>query len=165
VTLSPKSTRGVPLFAIQHRSPADLLPPSAALADAASVVSALDHVVITTDDADATKCLYGEGLGLRLALDKEFPAWGARQLFFRVGGVTVEVGARLEPESKPRPSDRFWGMAYQVPNAERAQERLGAVGFEVSQVRDGRKPGTRVFSVRGEPCGVPTLMIEPTPRD
>jgi len=35
------------------------------------------------------------------------------------------------------------------------------VGFDVSVVRSGRRPNTRVFSVRGEPCGVATLVLEP----
>jgi len=31
-------------------------------------------------------------------------------------------------------------------------------------VRDGRKPGTRVLTVRGGTCGIPTLLVERTPR-
>ena len=47
----------------------------------------------------SSSALYGEQLGLRLALDKEFPERGMRLLFFRIAGVTVElerapVGAR-----------------------------------------------------------------------
>ena len=32
-------------------------------------------------------------------------------------------------------------------------------GFDVSEVRSGRKPGTRVCTVNGEPNGVATLLI------
>jgi len=42
-----------------------------------------------------------------------------------------------------------------------SRARLDASGFDVSEVRDGRKPGTRVFSVRGGTCGVPTLILQP----
>jgi hypothetical protein len=35
----------------------------------------------------------------------------------------------------------------------------------VSEVRDGRKPGTRVFSVRDGTCGVPTLILRDPSRD
>ena len=30
----------------------------------------------------------------------------------------------------------------------------------MSELRDGRKPGTRVFSVKDQTCGVPTLVIQ-----
>ena len=35
-----------------------------------------------------------------------------------------------------------------------------AEGFNVSEVRTGRKPGTKVFTVRDAPGGVPTLMLQ-----
>jgi hypothetical protein len=35
------------------------------------------------------------------------------------------------------------------------------MGFDVSEVREGRKPETRVFSVRDGTCGVPTLVLQP----
>jgi hypothetical protein len=46
-----------------------------------------------------------------------------------------------------------------VPDAEAARERLAAAGFDVSEVRPGAKPGTRVCTVRREAWGVPTLLI------
>ena len=55
--------------------------------------------------------------------------------------------------------DRLWGISYRTPNAEAARERLLRRGFAVSEVRSGRKPGTRVCTVHGEPCGVATLLI------
>jgi hypothetical protein len=36
---------------------------------------------------------------------------------------------------------------------------------DVSDVREGRKPGTRVFSVRGGTAGVPTLILRDPARD
>jgi hypothetical protein len=32
-------------------------------------------------------------------------------------------------------------------------------------VRPGRKPGTRVLTVRGGTCGIPTLLVERTARE
>jgi hypothetical protein len=32
----------------------------------------------------------------------------------------------------------------------------------VSDVRTGRKPGTRVLTVRSGTCGIPTLLVERT---
>jgi hypothetical protein len=39
-----------------------------------------------------------------------------------------------------------------------------ADGVDVSEIRAGRKPGTRVMTVRNGTCGVPTLLVERTPR-
>ncbi len=166
-------TRGVPMFAIQHSSPPELLPPATAFAPEAATVFALDHLVVLSGDPDASAALYGDALGLRLALDRAFPAWGSRLVFFRVGGVTVEIAARLTDDSAtgagsqappPAPSsanDRLFGLSWRVRDAAAARERVAELGFEVSELRDGRKPGTRVFSVRSGTCGVATLMLEP----
>ncbi len=39
-----------------------------------------------------------------------------------------------------------------------------APALEVSEVRAGRKPGTRVLTVRSGTCGIPTLLVERTAR-
>ena len=159
--LSPKASRGVVVFLIEHRSPPEALPPAPFEAERGAAVAALDHVVIHSADPEATRAFYGDALGLRLALDREFPRFGTRLLFFRVAGITVEVGARLDAEPEPDTPDRFGGLAYQVPDLSAAHARLETAGFDVSEVREGRKPGTRVCTVRAETCGVPTLLIEP----
>ncbi len=171
VPLPLARTRGVVLFAIEHLSPAELLPVVPPLGDAAAAVHALDHAVVRTPDPEAARALYGDGLGLRLALDREFPQWGARLLFFRVGDVTVELAAELverptEPgglgaEPAQDAGDRLWGLSWRVRDADAARARLGASGFDVSEVRPGRRPGTRVLSVRHGTHGVPTLLLEP----
>lgn len=160
VPLPLARTRGVLLFAIQHRSPPELLAPAGLAADpAGAAVFALDHAVVRSPDVEASRALYGEGLGLRLALDRSFPDWGVRLLFFRVGGVTVELAASLEAQG-PGP-DQLWGFSWRVADAEAARTRLAGDGFDVSEVRPGRKPGTRVLSVRGPNHGVATLLLEP----
>lgn len=162
VPLPEEETRGVALCAVEHRSPPDLLPPAPLLGEAAGCVSGLDHAVVQTGDPDAARVLYGERLGLRLALDRRFPEWGVRLLFFRVGGVTVEVAAQLEGgQAALAGRDRLWGLSWRVPDADAARARLVEAGFDVSPVRAGRKPGTRVLSVRGSTCGVATLLLEP----
>ena len=88
-------------------------------------------------------------------------ARGLRMLFFRVGGATIEVVGRIGAKPDRDARDRFGGLAWQVPDADAARERIAKAGFDVSEVRGGNKPGTRVCTVRGEPCGVPTLLIEP----
>ncbi|HYB98957.1 MAG TPA: VOC family protein [Candidatus Limnocylindrales bacterium] len=184
ITLPIDRTRGVLLFAIEHLSPVEALPRAATVGDEAASVYALDHAVVQTRDAEAARHLYGDELGLRLALDKTFADWGTRLMFFRVGGVTIEVASMLQPAgdgegaaaagamagatdadaSGPTPDeDRLWGLSYRVGNADAARARIAAAGFDVSEVRPGRRPNTRVFSVRNKTCGIPTLMLEVTP--
>jgi len=152
-------TRGVLLLAIEHGTP-DLLPEAAPVGPADAVVSGIDHAVVQTPDADAAIALYRDGLGLRLALDRSFPDWGMRLVFLRVGGVTIELAQPLR-EVPLQDSDRLWGLSWRVPDADAARARLAAEGVDVSEVRPGRKPGTRVVSVKDGTCGVPTLLIEP----
>ncbi len=156
--LSPADTRGVLLFAIEHRSPADALPLAAA-ADAAAAVSGVDHAVIMTADAEAACVHYRDQLGLRLAFDRRFEERRVRLLFFRIGGITVELAAPLAAAPDAAPRDRFWGISYRVPDVDAARARVAAAGFDVSDVRPGHKPDTRVCTVRRETHGVATLFI------
>ena len=169
VLLPLAETRGVLVFGIEHRSAPELLPEVPPAGAPQAAVHGIDHVVVQTADPEAARTLYGDRLGLRLALDKSFPQWGARLLFFRVGHITVEVAARLPgaPDaSAPEPTapDRAWGISWRVRDADAARARLAEAGFDVSEVRSGRRPSTRVFSVRDDPCGVATLVLEPEPK-
>lgn len=130
-------------------------------------IAKLDHVVVATGNVDLALGVYGAKLGLDLRLDRENPAWNARQLFFRCGDAVVEIGARIgEPslEALGKP-DRWGGLAWRVDDPDAAAARIAAAGFDVSEVRTGRKPGTRVFTVRDAPAGVPTIMIQQTTQE
>jgi len=119
---------------------------------------ALDHVVILTGDPERAVALYGGRLGLDLRLDRANPQWGARQLFFRCGGTVVEIAADLKAPVSKGP-DRITGLAWRVADPAAAQARLAAAGFDVSEVRKGRKPGTTVFTLRSGVPGAPALML------
>jgi catechol 2,3-dioxygenase-like lactoylglutathione lyase family enzyme len=160
VMIPSEATRGVFMFAIEHVSPPEALPPAALTVAGDAAVEALDHAVVQTTDPEAALRLYGSQLGLRLALDRRFEARGVRLQFFRVGGVTVEVASRLAADADAT-RDRLWGLAWRVPDADRVRARLVEAGFPVSAVRAGNKPGTRVCTVERDTCGVPTLMIAP----
>jgi catechol 2,3-dioxygenase-like lactoylglutathione lyase family enzyme len=154
------ATRGLPLFAIEHRSPPSALASQPPDGLPAAAISALDHVVVISDDPVASRDFFREGLGLRLALDREFERRGIRISFFRVGGVTIEVAGPRTPVANGG-DDRFGGIAYQVADVAAARARLVDTGFDVSETRAGHKPGTGVCTVKSGTCGVPTLLIEP----
>jgi catechol 2,3-dioxygenase-like lactoylglutathione lyase family enzyme len=155
-------TRGVVMIAIEHESP-DRLPEATPVGSEDAIVTGIDHAVVQTPDADAAVGLYRDGLGLRLALDRTFADWGTRLVFLRVGGTTVELAQPLDDGAGlPVRTDRVWGLSWRVRNADAARDRLVQAGLDVSEVRPGRKPGTRVISVNDGTCGVPTLLIEPT---
>lgn len=117
----------------------------------------VDHLVMRTRDADACIALFAHELGLRLALDKTVAQWGGRMLFFRVGKLTLEVIAPGTPDEE----NAFWGIAFGHPDIETYSATLTARGVAASAVREGRKPGTQVASVKSHALGVPTLLIGP----
>ena len=149
------ATHGTRVFVLQQAP----LPRSRLLAPEAAAVSGLDHVVIRTPDPERATALYGARLALDMRLDRSNPAWGARLLFFRCGDLIVEVAHDLAAGVGDGP-DRLWGLSWRVPDAEAARARLAQAGLDVSEVRPGRKPGTRVLTLRDGTCGVPTLLLE-----
>lgn len=154
VELSRASTRQVPVTLVERVDPLPVCEPAGA-----SALGTLDHLVIRTADPEAALKLYRDGLGLRLALDQTFGT--TRMLFFRIGGVTLEV----VHDPARTAADALWGVAYRVGDLEAAHARLVAAGIAVSAPRSGRKPGTQVFGVRDGTCGVPTLVIRDPSRD
>lgn len=161
VYISPANTRGIFLIVIEHHSPPSLLPLAETIGDPRAAVAGLDHAVIFTSDPDAAQRLFGEKLGLRLALDKTFEERRLRLQFFRIGGVTVELAAPLGVAPSEATVDRFYGLSYRVPDIVAAHDRLAADGFDVSEVRPGMRPGTQVCTVRNDTHGVATLMLGP----
>ena len=158
--IAAKAARGLTLFVSQsytkrgERNPAPLRD---GVAEEAAI-SALDHVVVMTADAEACKTLFGEQLGIRLALDHTKPEWGVRQLFFRLGGVTIEVVESLDRSKAPK-KDFLWGTAWKTKDINAVRERMIAEGAEVSEVRRGRAKGTHVATIRPPTGGIPTLLI------
>lgn len=118
----------------------------------------VDHLVLHTLDADRCIQLFSEHLGIRLALDKTVPEWGGRMLFFRAGKLTLEV---IESTRGKIAADSFWGVAYQCPDIEEASRQLAGRGVELSAIREGRKVGTRVATIKSHCLGIPSLLIEP----
>lgn len=155
--LSAEDTAGINILLVDP--PRDGQPWPQSPATGAAPVTELDHIVIRTPNPDRALGIYGAKLGLDLRLDRSNADWGVRQLFFKCGGGIVEFGASLKHPASDAP-DSYGGLAWRVADADGARERLIAAGFDVSEVRKGRKPGTRVLTVRsGVPAG-PALLIE-----
>ena len=152
------ATRGVRLFFLELARERPL-----SVRSAVASITALDHVVIATADPERAAALYGARLDLDMALDRSHPDWG-RLMFFRCGDLIVEVVQRARDATTDRAHDRLWGLSWRVADIEATRARLVAAGIDVSEVRTGRKPGTRVMSVRGGTCGVHTLLLERTAR-
>lgn len=125
-----------------------------------SAVFRLDHLVVNTGNPERAMAAYGAKLGLRLALDRTNEDWGSRFLFFRLPDLTFEVVQRLKGGPAADEADSLWGLTWQVADLDLAHERLSRSGVEMSEVRKGRKPGTRVMSIKSHDLGVPTLFLE-----
>ena len=151
-------TRGVRMFFLEL---AGERPRSAATS--AAPILGLDHVVVSTEDSERAAALYGARLGLDMALDRSHQDWG-QLMFFRCGDLIVEV-VRRPSAGADLTHDKLWGLSWRVADIDAARARLLAAGVDVSEVRAGRKPGTRVMSVRDGTCGIHTLLLERTARN
>jgi catechol 2,3-dioxygenase-like lactoylglutathione lyase family enzyme len=157
----PDDTGGVQIV-LFPRAPGQRPQHSPATAAPDAIPAGLDHVVVNSPNPDRALAIYGAKLGLDLRLDRSNEAWGARQMFFRCGDSVVEIGHGLKQGVSDAP-DRLGGLAWRMSSPAAVQARLAAAGFNVSEVRTGRKPGTEVFTVRDRNRGVPTLMLSATP--
>lgn len=124
----------------------------------------LDHIVINTPNPERAIAHYGARLGLRFALDRTIKAFKTRFLFFRIGGLTLELIQSLGQDTQPSDLDTFWGLTWKTDDLAAAHERLDKAGVIVSEIRTGRKPGTRVFTVKSGTLGIPTLFLEQAER-
>jgi catechol 2,3-dioxygenase-like lactoylglutathione lyase family enzyme len=150
-------TRGVRMFFLELSEER----PRSAATSAAPIIG-LDHVVVSTEDPERAAALFGARLGLDMALDRSHQDWG-QLMFFRCGDLIVEVVKR-PVAGGDQTHDKLWGLSWRVADIDAARARLVAGGLDVSEVRNGRKPGTRVMSVRDGTCGVHTLLLERTAR-
>lgn len=149
------AAHGVRLFFLQTQNDR---PRSQPVADAPMI--GLDHVVVATHQPERAAALYGARLGLDMALDRSHADWG-RLMFFRCGDLVIEVVQRPGQADADAP-DKLWGLSWRTDDIAATRARLVAAGIDASDVRDGRKPGTRVMSLRTGTVGVPTLVLQPS---
>lgn len=153
--LAKAATHGVPIALLERT---DKPTPSPAVVDEASAIATLDHLVIRSPNPERAVAFYAGRLGLDLRLDRSNPDWGSRLLFFRCGDLVVEIAHDLAKGISDGP-DQLWGLSWRTPDIAKAHARLKAAGVDVSGERDGRRPGSRVFTVKSHTENVPTLVI------
>ena len=119
----------------------------------------LDHLVINTPNPDRAIAHYGSRLGIRFALDRTNENWGARFLFFKLDDIVLEVIHRAGQEHDPLAPDELWGLTWKVEDIVAHHERLSKQGVTISEIRTGRKPGTKVFTVKSHSEDIPTLFL------
>ena len=146
-------TRGLFAFLIEHTE--GNLPLPHKFSDTS--VNKLDHVVINTNDPEGFIDVYQDTYGIRLALDQTVEKWGGRMLFFRLNKTTIEVIAKKD-ENKIE--DKLWGLAWDVEDIKKTHSRLLNEGFEITPVKEGRKPNTLVATVKSNVYNIPTLLIQ-----
>ena len=152
LSLSSDTTRGISLAVTMATD-------STVLNEATTpLIAGLDHAVIASGDGDYTTALLSGRLQLDMRLDLTNPDWDSRLMFFRCGDLIIEV---YQPLSKPLPvaQDRFFGLSWRTLDIDETHGLLSERGFNVSPVKAGRKPGTRVCTVRDKTHGVPTLIL------
>jgi catechol 2,3-dioxygenase-like lactoylglutathione lyase family enzyme len=152
---STELTRGVRMFFLELAGER----PHSALTTETPVLG-LDHVVVSTEDPERAAALYGARLGLDMALDRTHQEWG-QLMFFRCGDLIVEI-VRRPVAGADQAHDKLWGLTWRVADIDATRQRLIAAGIEATEVRIGRKPGTRVMSLRSGTCGIQTLILERT---
>ncbi|MBY0277446.1 VOC family protein, partial [Candidatus Binatia bacterium] len=131
--VDPASVRGVRLLLIEHTTSPDALPPAplAAACDQAAACAAIDHVVLFTEDVDASVATWTERVGLPLAWRRDFPERATRNAGVALGSAIVELIQRTDRASSGRP-DVPWGVAYRVPDVAAAVARLAAAARDVT---------------------------------
>lgn len=123
--------------------------------------TALDHVVVFTDDlARTTGALRDAGLDLRRTRE----AGPVRQAFFNLATTILEVG-EVHPRHAPAWVDpvegsKLWGLTVVVEDLDAAAARLGP---RLGAPRDAVQPGRRIATVRRE-AGLSLALALITPR-
>ncbi|MGV9711342.1 VOC family protein [Gordonia sp. NPDC003424] len=127
-------------------------------------IVALDHLVFSAPHRDRALALFGATLDLDFRLDRAIGG-AARQLFFRSADLVVEVitGADLDG-TDAAPVCGLWGVAWRSSDIDATHRRLTTAGFDVSEVRVGRKPGTQIFTVRDDALATRTVVLSAADR-
>ncbi|WP_187582531.1 VOC family protein [Gordonia sp. OPL2] len=123
-------------------------------------IIAIDHLVFTAPSRDHAAALFGATLDLDFRLDRTIGD-GVHQMFFRADDLVVEVVAGTESDESR--ACTLWGVAWRSADVDATHRRLAGGGVTTSEVRIGKKPGTRLFTVRDPALATRTVVIGPLP--
>jgi hypothetical protein len=134
-----------------------------ALVTHANGVEVIDHLVIMSPDVDRTvAALNAVGLPtLRTRhVDAEQYGFEARQTFFRLGEVVLELIGPNEPQGDGPAA--FFGLAYTVTDIDALPAFYGE---HLGRVKDAVQPGRRITTLRNKELGisVATAFMSPEP--
>ena len=137
--------------------------PPAMPADHPCGVTAVDHVVLLTDDLARTiEGAARVGLTPRRWRDHALPdGTPVRQTFFVVGELVLELVAPAERPDRPRTGVRSFGVALVCPDLGVARAALGP---RLGSDRPAVQPGRRIATVRHRDLGLSTPIALMTPR-
>jgi hypothetical protein len=115
----------------------------------------IDHLVVFTPDLERTTgALAAIGVERRRVREAESEAGVARQGFFRLDEVILEVVEHPRVEAGPA---RFWGITFAVADLDACAELLGE---RLGAIHDAVQPGRRIATVRGTAgLGLPVAMM------
>jgi hypothetical protein len=123
----------------------------------ANGVTAIDHIVLLSPDLQRTvESLTAVGVQPRRERDAELGGRPIRQIFFRFGGVVIEVVG--SPDSASAGPSTLWGITYVVADIGATATFFGA---STSAVKPAVQPGRRITTLRHQEFGmsVRTAMI------
>jgi hypothetical protein len=127
-----------------------------------SMVQKVDHVVVFARRPAEEAAASYEAMGLGpCRLIKPIPVRRATMAFFRLGRATLEIVCP-DGEHDATSQDRLWGVAWKVGSVADAAVRLAAQhadGWELGDVKDGVRPGSKVLTIRNAPMQIPTILI------
>jgi hypothetical protein len=118
-------------------------------------VTRIDHIVVFTPDLErTTRALERIGVERRRVREADSSAGMARQGFFRLGEVILEIveHPRVEPGAA-----RFWGITFAVADLDACAELLGE---RLGSIHHAVQAGRRIATVRDRAgLGLPVALI------
>jgi hypothetical protein len=127
----------------------------------ANGVTVIDHLVVMTPDVARTVAALGAaGIEPRQTRDVDPVQYGfaARQTFFRLGEVILELIGPAEPMGDGPAS--FFGLAYTVRDIDALPARYGE---HLGRVKDAVQPGRRIATLRHKELGLSVATAFMTP--
>jgi hypothetical protein len=120
-------------------------------------VTQIDHIVVFTPDLERTTSAFEKiGVERRRVREMDIGAGSAKQGFFRLGEVILEVVEHPRIDAGPA---RFWGITFAVADLDACAELLGE---RLGSIRDAVQPGRRIATIRGSAgLGLPVALISP----